>query len=153
MQCVSSGIHPLSLDVPQEFMANLPMIEEWMQNQELTKMVAEASDQDGRLSLAQRLQGWSIELRRRISNGVYDGYFYHEDRNVTFRSIDEVLRFILYDGVPKAINDALLAKRKQSVSLLESTSGKKKRNETQEYMGKKEVEDFLKEAFDNLINN
>ncbi|CAN1744492.1 hypothetical protein LINPERHAP1_LOCUS2154, partial [Linum perenne] len=57
-QCVSSGIHPLSLDVPQEFMANLPLIEEWMQNQELTKMVAEANDQDGRLSLAQRLQGW-----------------------------------------------------------------------------------------------
>ncbi|CAN1254956.1 hypothetical protein LINPERPRIM_LOCUS8828, partial [Linum perenne] len=75
------------------------MIEEWMQNQELTKMVADASDQDGRLSLAQRLQGWSIELRRRISNGVYDAYFYHEDKNVTFRSIDEVLRFILYDGV------------------------------------------------------
>ncbi|CAN1744502.1 hypothetical protein LINPERHAP1_LOCUS2161 [Linum perenne] len=143
-------------------MVNLPKIEEWLQNKKLTKMVEEAGDQHGRLSLAQRLQGWSIETRRRISTGAYDMYFYQQETDVTFRSIDEVLRFILYNGVPKVINDVLPAKRKQSIHLLEPTSRKKERNETQEnmeaankftYTDKKEVEDFLKEAFDNLINN
>ncbi|CAN1177858.1 hypothetical protein LINPERHAP2_LOCUS33349, partial [Linum perenne] len=160
--CLSSGAHPLSLDIPQEFMANLPKIEEWLKNQDLTKMVEEASDQYGHLSSAQRLQGWSIEMRRRISNVVYDAYFYHQDTNATFRSINEVLRFILPNGVSKVINDVLPAKRKQSIYLLEPISRKKARNETQEnmeavnnftFMDKKEVEDFFEKAFDNLINN
>ncbi|CAN1254841.1 hypothetical protein LINPERPRIM_LOCUS8781 [Linum perenne] len=134
----------------------------WLQNQDLTKMVEEASDQYGHLSLAQRLQGCSIEMRRQISNGVYDAYFYHQDTNATFRSINEVLRFILPNGVSKVINDVLPAKRRQSIYLREPISRKDARNETQEnmealniftFMDKKEVEDFLKEAFDNLINN
>ncbi|CAN1184489.1 hypothetical protein LINPERHAP2_LOCUS37010, partial [Linum perenne] len=65
--CLSTGKVPLSLDVPQEFMDNLPKIEEWLRNEDSTKMAVEGSDLYGCLSLDQKLKGWTIELRRRRS--------------------------------------------------------------------------------------
>ncbi|CAN1225913.1 hypothetical protein LINGRAPRIM_LOCUS1031, partial [Linum grandiflorum] len=106
-------------------MDNLSKIEE-LQNLNLTNKVTEDSDSRSPLSLAQRLQGWAIELRFRQS-GQCDTFFYHE--GVKFRSIIGATEFILRNDLRKKRKDTLPAKNKRS------------------------VEDFLKEAFDNMMNN
>lgn len=93
------------------------------------------------LPLAQKLKGWTIELRTRITghydmvrsifilestNYVYElryickliihvhvQYLHQEDTEMVFRSHNEVTNFILYNQVPKLYQRAPSTKRKQ----------------------------------------
>ncbi|CAN1165298.1 hypothetical protein LINPERPRIM_LOCUS33664, partial [Linum perenne] len=129
----------MPLDIPREIMDTLPKVQE---NLDLTKMAAEGSDSHNRLSLAQKLNGWKIELKRRTSNvDTYDAYFYHQDTNVKFRSTNEAIKFILYNEVPKNPKEVPPTKRKRPHYLVEPSTTTKERNKTQE---KKNVIDGVK---------
>ncbi|BBH06126.1 hypothetical protein Prudu_017689 [Prunus dulcis] len=52
------------------------------------------------LSFSERLDGWRITQRKRVK-GICDMYYRHERSNASLRSVVEVVRFILYEELPK----------------------------------------------------
>ncbi|CAN1222113.1 hypothetical protein LINGRAPRIM_LOCUS484 [Linum grandiflorum] len=111
--CPSTGSRPLPLNIPQYLLDDLPKIEKNLNSR-------------GRMYLAQKLQGWNIELRLRAS-GQDDVYFIHRGRKEdNLRSVPDVIKFILHNELPK---DRLPDKNQRK------------------------VEAFLKNSFNNLMNN
>ncbi|KAA8518906.1 hypothetical protein F0562_016320 [Nyssa sinensis] len=103
-----------------------------------------------RLSLFERLEGWTIEKRQR-DNKRFDKYYYHGMSNRMFRSFAEVVRFIIYGLYPqkpqhlnnKEPHEALWVNGPES---LQRTSLKRKR-------ATQTVEEMLEKAYENMQNS
>ncbi|CAL1399760.1 unnamed protein product [Linum trigynum] len=118
---------PISSDIPADIMANLHGLEKWMMNREEMRVMMEHKH-PVQLSMARRLQGWTMELKQRASNlNTFDAYYSHQDFNVTFRSVTEVITFVLYNFVRKQVKDEPPSKRKALVNSAAEPSRKKRK--------------------------
>ncbi|CAL1352803.1 unnamed protein product [Linum trigynum] len=149
---ISWGIKPVSFfsDIPTDIMANLQGLEKWLMNQEEMEATMEHK-LPVQLSMARRLQGWTMELKQRTSDvKKFDAYYFHQDLKVRFRSVIQVINFVLHNSLWKPVKGELPSKRKGLVSYAPPESSQKKRKITK--AEEIEVQEFLAEAFDNLQN-
>ncbi|CAI0439052.1 unnamed protein product [Linum tenue] len=98
------GNYPMSLGLPEEFMANLQAFEKWLLNQEVDEDLIERIHPI-RLPMARRVEGWIMELKKRVESKLFDAYFRHKESGLKFRSAREVSKYLLYNAGPKLTND------------------------------------------------
>ncbi|KAF7845557.1 methyl-CpG-binding domain-containing protein 6-like [Senna tora] len=107
-------------------------------------------------SFAERLENWSLQHRER-SKGMHDVYYYHHRSSSSFRSILEVVNFIMYEAYPrkptkKTNNDedaSATAKRQKRSGGGDREEGGKKTNNK---MDEAAVVKFFMECSQNLMN-
>ncbi|CAL1385381.1 unnamed protein product [Linum trigynum] len=98
------GDYTMSLGLPEEFMANLQDFEKWLLNQEVDEELIDRIHPI-QMPMARRVEGWIMELKKRVNSKLFDSYFRHEESGLKFRSAPEVSKYLLYNAGPKLNND------------------------------------------------
>ncbi|KAL6277913.1 hypothetical protein ACE6H2_021514 [Prunus campanulata] len=87
-----------------EFSVSFELPDDFPEDANVDTLVPEGSETDPptsrQLSFSERLDGWRITQRKRVK-GICDMYYRHERSNASLRSVVEVVRFILYEELPK----------------------------------------------------
>ncbi|KAI9089970.1 hypothetical protein K1719_028940 [Acacia pycnantha] len=65
----------------------------------------ESNNKRRQYSFTQRLQKWKLEKRQRGNGKMHDVYYIHGTSRVTFRSMKEVLNFMIFEKYPKPSNE------------------------------------------------
>ncbi|CAL9002548.1 unnamed protein product [Prunus brigantina] len=87
-----------------EFSVSFELPDDFPEDANVDTLVPEGSETDPptlrQLSFSERLDGWRITQRKRVK-GICDMYYRHERSNASLRSVVEVVRFILYEELPR----------------------------------------------------
>ncbi|KAF7845554.1 methyl-CpG-binding domain-containing protein 6-like [Senna tora] len=107
-------------------------------------------------SFAERLENWSLQHRKR-SKGMHDVYYHHHKSSSSFRSIVEVVNFMMYETYPRRPTNktkdedaSATPKRRQKRS--GGGNGEDGGKTTKSKMDEAEVVKFFLESSQNLMN-
>ncbi|XP_017976506.1 PREDICTED: uncharacterized protein LOC18599442 [Theobroma cacao] len=90
------GRNNTSFKLPDECIAHAMKFEE-----EKLQKLKDQKDKVCQYSLFERLEGWRIDRKKRPYGVNFDMYFEHEKSKAKFRSVTEVIKFILHGAYPK----------------------------------------------------
>ncbi|EOY19179.1 Uncharacterized protein TCM_044043 [Theobroma cacao] len=65
------------------------------------QMSLDGKEKEFKYLLIERLDGWKIDCKKRATGKVIDMYYTHEISKKSFRSVKEVMNFILYEVDPR----------------------------------------------------
>ncbi|OWM75241.1 hypothetical protein CDL15_Pgr023762 [Punica granatum] len=137
-----------SFELPDGFDINLD---------ELTVIASHGSRRISQFSFFERLAGWKIECKVR-TNGKSDLYYTHEMSKKTFRSVKEVVNFMMFEAYPKGqyLNDLPQLGLESHTKAGESSQCKKLKSsislKQDEEPPQGDPVKFLEESYNNLLN-
>ncbi|CAB4284507.1 unnamed protein product [Prunus armeniaca] len=113
-----------------EFSVSFELPDDFPEDANVDTLVPEGSETDTpssrQLSFSERLDGWRITQRKRVK-GICDMYYRHERSNASLRSVVEVVRFILYEELPRQ-QSANMGKLKGSAEKMTKSASVKRKS-------------------------